>query len=698
MYDLNLVVVDLLGVREEGDSSTPRLTEGTDFAVESGSITIEGEPVTTTSTVPTQTTTTQTEAWDSDIMGFCLDNVTAAPGQQRVPVTLNVRGNTGITGFGIRVEFNTRKSEADAPAPLSPTMREDRDNVPLYDIVPNAFSIDVGGVNFDREDFDMIGISATSTEAFTEDGMLFTVYFDIPRDAQNGDVYPIEIEIVDLKGESSTDITDFTIVNGSITIEGEAVTTAPAQTADPTTQTTTTEPDIMQFYASDATAKPGQKGVPVSMGVRGNIGIKTIGARIMFNTQKSQSDAPPALSVQLDDDGKTPIFDKNYDAFDIIVGTTNFDRPDCDLIGVSATNTDLYTGNAALFTFYFDVPQDARAGDVYPIEIEMVDVIGESGVDYLAGTDYETIAGSITIVEDPPQTTLTTLTSTETTTTTTEPVETFGYCGAPGNEENLTWHFDPDTGELVISGSGDMADYSRYGAVSPWNAFKERLASLKITSGVTSVGALAFENCDNLAAVSVPDTVARIGDESFADCDGLPEVSLPYGVAAVGASAFADCESLASVTIENPKCEIPADSIYNAYENGAAVFYGTISGYENSAAQTYAEASGFVFESLGTAPGTVPSNPEGFGDVDENGVITIDDATLTLLCYTEDMLHVQIEFEDRIIIIMDVIDDDLITIDDATAILLYYTAESVTHEPMTWYEITGNPNAPDAPQ
>lgn len=35
-----------------------------------------------------------------------------------------------------------------------------------------------------------------------------------------------------------------------------------------------------------------------------------------------------------------------------------------------------------------------------------------------------------------------------------------GTCGAEG--DNLTWSFDPETGELTISGSGEMKDYGLF--------------------------------------------------------------------------------------------------------------------------------------------------------------------------------------------------------------------------------------------
>ncbi len=60
--------------------------------------------------------------------------------------------------------------------------------------------------------------------------------------------------------------------------------------------------------------------------------------------------------------------------------------------------------------------------------------------------------------------------------------------------DNVYWTFDEATGELVISGSGEMWDYSfnTYEYFSPFYWNREFIKSLVVKSGVTSIGDNAY--------------------------------------------------------------------------------------------------------------------------------------------------------------------------------------------------------------
>lgn len=72
-----------------------------------------------------------------------------------------------------------------------------------------------------------------------------------------------------------------------------------------------------------------------------------------------------------------------------------------------------------------------------------------------------------------------------------------GFCGAEG--ENLVWTFY-DSGELVISGEGEMesyyVDYSEdnylVSQAAPWHKYSDKIRIITIEEGVTSVGNHAF--------------------------------------------------------------------------------------------------------------------------------------------------------------------------------------------------------------
>ncbi len=125
-----------------------------------------------------------------------------------------------------------------------------------------------------------------------------------------------------------------------------------------------------------------------------------------------------------------------------------------------------------------------------------------------------------------------------------EETPTNGTCG-----DNLTWTLDTATGELVISGTGNMTNWSFDSA--PWYNMRALIRSVKISDGVTSIGNNAFNDCDALTSVTIPDSVTSIGEKAFAYCDSLANVTIPDGVTSIGFNAFGWCESLISVTIGN---------------------------------------------------------------------------------------------------------------------------------------------------
>ena len=69
-----------------------------------------------------------------------------------------------------------------------------------------------------------------------------------------------------------------------------------------------------------------------------------------------------------------------------------------------------------------------------------------------------------------------------------------------------------------------------------------------IPDSVTSIGSLAFCDCDKLTSVTIGNSVTSIGDFAFSGCSGLTSVTIPNGVTSIGESAFEACTGLTSVT------------------------------------------------------------------------------------------------------------------------------------------------------
>ncbi len=124
-----------------------------------------------------------------------------------------------------------------------------------------------------------------------------------------------------------------------------------------------------------------------------------------------------------------------------------------------------------------------------------------------------------------------------------------GICGA--EENNLTWTFDTETSELIISGTGDMENYSSLNSFTPWHSYQTSIKTVTIENGVTSIGDEAFSFHSSLTKVNIGNDVTRIGESAFYACLNLVSVTIPDSVTSIDYQAFLFCESLANLTLGN---------------------------------------------------------------------------------------------------------------------------------------------------
>ena len=85
---------------------------------------------------------------------------------------------------------------------------------------------------------------------------------------------------------------------------------------------------------------------------------------------------------------------------------------------------------------------------------------------------------------------------------------------------------------------------------------RKRITSVIVPEGVTVIGALTFDSCENLTSVSLPNTLEEIGRSAFDGCKGLSDLALPGSVKRIGYCAFSGCEKLKSLTIPESIMEI----------------------------------------------------------------------------------------------------------------------------------------------
>ena len=98
-----------------------------------------------------------------------------------------------------------------------------------------------------------------------------------------------------------------------------------------------------------------------------------------------------------------------------------------------------------------------------------------------------------------------------------------GECGASGG--NITFVLNFADHSLTLTGSGVMATYGASSPRAPWYTFKDDINTISIGSGITTLGAYAFNDCFNVTSVSIPTSVTTMASGVFDDCKALTSYS-----------------------------------------------------------------------------------------------------------------------------------------------------------------------------
>lgn len=101
------------------------------------------------------------------------------------------------------------------------------------------------------------------------------------------------------------------------------------------------------------------------------------------------------------------------------------------------------------------------------------------------------------------------------------------------------------------------------GAVTIGNyAFQESGVETIDVGNATSIGAHAFDKCDNLTSINLKGTVDCLNTQTFYMCDSLINVTIPNNIIEIGNCCFQACYSLATARIGNGVTKIT-----NAFAN-----------------------------------------------------------------------------------------------------------------------------------
>lgn len=161
------------------------------------------------------------------------------------------------------------------------------------------------------------------------------------------------------------------------------------------------------------------------------------------------------------------------------------------------------------------------------------------------------------------------------------------YSGSCG--DSVLWELDTLSGEMVISGSGDMTDYTM-SSYPGWNQYQQYIKSVTVSDGVLSVGDFSFYNSSgykykNLISVSLGANVADIGSYAFRGCSSITAVSGGAAVKSIGSYAFRSCSSLVS---------FPFSGLIQTIDNGAFSYCSSLASVLFPLTLTEIRASAFI--------------------------------------------------------------------------------------------------------
>ena len=124
-------------------------------------------------------------------------------------------------------------------------------------------------------------------------------------------------------------------------------------------------------------------------------------------------------------------------------------------------------------------------------------------------------------------------------------IQAFWHISSPECGDNLTWTFNESTGELKITGTGNMWGFLE--DLPPWYDLRDKIKKVTLPNGLTSISSCAFINCTNLTEITIPDGVTYFGIYAFRNCAKLQKITFYKSVTEVMESAFSGCTSLKDV-------------------------------------------------------------------------------------------------------------------------------------------------------
>ncbi len=179
--------------------------------------------------------------------------------------------------------------------------------------------------------------------------------------------------------------------------------------------------------------------------------------------------------------------------------------------------------------------------------------------------------------------------------------------------------------ELTTVSIPDSVKYIGDGAFQ----YCRNLQQAVIPEGVTEISFSTFYDCESLKSVTLPESLTEISITAFHGCTSLREVQIPEGVTFINYRAFEGCTSLERINIpvgvEIMRDDVfqSCDSLHDVYFNGTETEWKTVLAMGTLMPLRSADVH--------LKDGTVLKGTGLFGDLDDDGKVSMQDAYHTLL-------------------------------------------------------------------
>ncbi|MDY3257284.1 MAG: cohesin domain-containing protein [Ruminococcus callidus] len=169
-----------------------------------------GEAATTTAAATTAAAEADNKGDASAATVITVGTVTVKPGTASASVPVTISGNVGFAGTGFKYTFDSKLTFK--------SVKGDLIGSPVKSVAGNV-----------------VALTSAGSEDVKDNGTLYTLTFDLPKDAKAGDVFNIAGSLKQFANADTKDVA-VKIVDGAIKVEDEKATTAAATTAASSTK------------------------------------------------------------------------------------------------------------------------------------------------------------------------------------------------------------------------------------------------------------------------------------------------------------------------------------------------------------------------------------------------------------------------------------------------------------------------------